>query len=107
MKKKTDIIYNSMVKRVILLGAVLAVISCSAPDNNAKLEKLRAEHDKIANQIQELEKAQGITGTADSGMKFTDVVVNEIRLSEFKHYIEIQGKIDAEENTQVNSQTPG
>jgi RND family efflux transporter MFP subunit len=96
-----------MMKRVIILGAVLAVISCSAPDNKVKLEKLRAEKDKIAQQIQELEKAQGDTGTDKPAEKYTDVVVNEIQPSEFKHYIEIQGKIDAEENTQVNSQTPG
>lgn len=96
-----------MIKRILFFGLVLTAFSCSSPDNKAKLESLKAEHDKIAQQIQDLEKEIDSTGTNDPAVNLTDVAIIALQPSEFKHYIEIQGKVDAEENTQVNSQTPG
>jgi len=96
-----------MIRKILFLSLVLAVFSCSAPDKQAKLESLKAEHDKIAQQIQELEKELGATGIADPPVNAADVAITDLQPSEFKHFIEIQGKVDAEENTQVNSQTPG
>ena len=96
-----------MMKKILFLSLVLAAFACSAPDKKAKLETLKAEHDKIAQQIQELEKELGTTGAADPLMNATTVAITDLQPSEFKHFIEIQGKIDAEENTQVSTQTPG
>jgi membrane fusion protein, multidrug efflux system len=96
-----------MIKKILFLSMVLAAFSCSAPDKKAKLESLKAEHDKIAQQIQELEKEIGATGIADPSVNAADVAITDLQPSEFKHFIEIQGKVDAEENTQVSAQTPG
>ena len=96
-----------MIRKILFLSLVLAAFSCSAPDKQAKLESLKAEHDKIAQQIQELEKELGTTGAADPSINAANVAITDLQPSEFKHFIEIQGKIDAEENTQVSTQTPG
>jgi membrane fusion protein, multidrug efflux system len=96
-----------MIRKILFISLVLAVFSCSAPDKQAKLESLKAEHDKIAQQIQELEKELGATGVNDPSANAADVAITELKPTEFKHFIEIQGKVDAEENTQVSAQTPG
>ena len=96
-----------MIRKILFIGLVIAAFSCSSPDKQAKLESLKAEHDKIALQIQDLEKELGTTGAIDPMVNATDVAITELQPSEFKHFIEIQGKVDAEENTQVSSQTPG
>jgi RND family efflux transporter MFP subunit len=96
-----------MIKKILVFSMVLTAFSCDSPDKKAKLDSLKAEHDKIAQQIQELEKDLDSTGVNDTEINTTTVAVKEMQPVEFKHYIEIQGKIDAEENTQVNTQTPG
>jgi membrane fusion protein, multidrug efflux system len=96
-----------MMKKILFLSMVLVAFSCSAPDKKTKLENLKAEHDKLTQQIQELEKELGATGVNDPSANAADVAITEIKPTEFKHFIEIQGRVDAEENTQVSSQTPG
>jgi membrane fusion protein, multidrug efflux system len=96
-----------MIKKILFMGSMLAVFSCSAPDKKAKLESLKSEHDKITQQIQELEKELALTDKTLMQANFTNVLVTDLQPKEFRHYIEVQGKVDAEENTQVNSQTPG
>jgi RND family efflux transporter MFP subunit len=96
-----------MIRKILFISLILAAFSCSAPDNKAKLESLKAEHDKLTQQIQELEKELGNEGVNEQVVNAADVAITELQPTEFKHFIEIQGKIDAEENTQVSSQTPG
>ncbi len=96
-----------MIRKLLFLSLILVGFSCSTPDKKAKLESLKAEHDKIAQQILEIEKELGATGVNDPSSNAADVSISEIQPTEFKHYIEIQGKVDAEENTQVSAQTPG
>jgi membrane fusion protein, multidrug efflux system len=96
-----------MIRKILFLSLALAAFACSAPDKKAKLETLKAKHDKIAQQIQELEKELGASGVNDPLANAADVAITEIKPTEFKHFIEIQGKVDAEENTQVSVQTPG
>jgi RND family efflux transporter MFP subunit len=96
-----------MIRKILFLSLVFAAFACSGPDKQAKLESLKAERDKIAQQIQELEKEPGTKGTKDLVLNAANVAVTDLQPSEFKHFIEIQGKVDAEENTQVSAQTPG
>jgi membrane fusion protein, multidrug efflux system len=93
-------------KRILLIAiAGLFIISCGS-DKKSKLEKLKKQHDEIAEQIKTLEKEIA----AEDGKKadkIADVAVSEIKLSEFSHYLEVQGKIDGDENVAVSPKMMG
>lgn len=82
-------------KRSLLFPClVIIAIGCSSPDKQAKLEKLKKEHDQITMQISSLEKD---LNTADK-TPATIVSVEPLMDQPFNHYIEVQGRIDGNEN---------
>lgn len=103
----TTIKYIKM-KKLIILAVVSAMIaSCSQPDKKAQLEKLKAQHEDITKQIEaleaEIEKASGDSAEAKSSL----VELNEIKPEIFTTYIDVQGKVDADENVSLSSEMPG
>ncbi|MEI6901380.1 MAG: efflux RND transporter periplasmic adaptor subunit, partial [Bacteroidota bacterium] len=89
----------------ILFFAVLTVfaVSCGKSDKNAKLVELKKEHDKIAVQIAELEKELNPQGS----VKSTVVSIATLAKQSFDHYIEVQGRIDGNENIGVSPRSQG
>jgi len=69
------------------------------------LDKLKKQHDQIADQIKKLEGELKITDS--TSFKFTDVMITDVQPSEFNHYIEVQGKVDGQDNVAVAPQMPG
>ncbi len=92
-----------MKKSLIILGILIFALACSTPDKKSKLEKLKKEHDQIANQIAALEKE---LKTTDKTLA-TIVSVQPLVLQSFEHYIEVQGRIDGNENIGVSPRTAG
>jgi RND family efflux transporter MFP subunit len=97
-------------KHLLLALAVATVVSaCSssgAGDKKAELEKLKGQRKELEEKIKTLEEE---IGRQDSGLvqKTKLVSVAEIAQQPFTHYIELQGKIDAEDNVLVTPQIPG
>ncbi|MDP4291914.1 MAG: efflux RND transporter periplasmic adaptor subunit, partial [Bacteroidota bacterium] len=52
-----------------------------------------------------LEKETGVKDT--NAVKPVDVVVDTVKYAEFRHYIDIQGHIEGEQNIEVSPQAPG
>lgn len=96
-----------MVMKKIFLIATISVflLSCNS-DKKAKLEKLKAKHDEIAEQIKALEK-EIATDEGKSIDKIAEVSVTPLKTAEFNHYLEVQGKIDGEENVTVSPKMLG
>jgi RND family efflux transporter MFP subunit len=92
-----------MKKSLFILGILIFAIACSSPDKKAKLEKLRKEHDQIAGQITALEKELN----AKDKIPATIVSIQPLTLQPFNHYIEVQGRIDGNENIGVSPRTAG
>lgn len=91
-------------KKILIAAVVLFIAACgNKGDKKAELEKLKKEQAKIAEQIAEIE--------AELGSKKEDVVkdveVYKVQTSVFKNYIQIQGKVDAEQSVQVNPEAQG
>ena len=86
-------------KRIIpfLLIVAIAVFGCKQ-DKVAQLNKLRKQHDEIADKIKVLEKE---IGDPEKEVKTLRVSVATVKPSLFKHYIEVQGKLDGEDNVDV------
>ena len=92
-----------MKKSLFILGLLIVAIACSSPDKKAKLEKLKKEHDQIAAQIVALEKALNTTDKTPA----TIISIQPLNLQSFDHYIEVQGRIDGNENIGVSPRTAG
>lgn len=94
MKRRTSII-------LLFLAA-----ACSAPDKKAELEKLRAQKADIETKIASLEKEVG-AGDTTAGEKAVQVRVKPVVPVIFRTFVELQGKVEAEENVALSSEMPG
>lgn len=98
-------IYMVMKKILLFVIASFLIVSCSN-DKKVKLEKLKAKHDKIAEEITALEKEIALEDSTSID-KVAEVSVLELKTGEFNHYLEVQGKIDGEENVVVSPKMIG
>ena len=97
---------KTKIKSIIVLALVIIAAACSSTvDKKAELDKLKKQHDQIAEQIKKLESELKVNDSTST--KLTDVMVTEVQPSEFNHYIEVQGKVDGQDNVAVAPQMPG
>ena len=98
---------------VILVSAVLT--SCgdaekrnSADDKKKKLAEYKTQLKEIAGKIELLEKEIAKLDTSFHVAQKTKLItVEALKKQDFKHYIEVQGNVDAEENVIALNQQPG
>lgn len=97
---------KTMTKTLIVGMLVILAAACSSTvDKKAELEKLKKQHDQIADQIKKLESELKVNDSTN--VKLNDVMVTEVQPAEFNHYIEVQGKVDGQDNVAVAPQMPG
>jgi len=94
-------------KRVLVILSILTAFSACAPklDKKAELDKLIKERDKITEQINKLQKE--LASDTGGSKKIVNVAVTEVIPKTFKHYIEVQGKVDGDENVAVSARGTG
>lgn len=98
---------KAMNKNLFFIVLVLVAVSCSKPaDKKNELAKLKKEHDALTIKIKALETELQLTDTT-SASKVTSVAITEAKPSEFNHYLEVQGKVDGEDNIAVSAQMAG
>lgn len=97
--------YNHNMKRVLLLSAIAILAACNnkPKDPKAELEDLKKQQSDITAKITALEAK---TGKKDS-VKSTDVSVVEVKTASFTNYVQLQGKVDAQDNVTAYPQAPG
>jgi membrane fusion protein, multidrug efflux system len=91
------------------LGTIALVIlaGCSATtDNKAKLEKLKTEQSRIADDIKKLESEIAKTPGAET-VKSKEISVSVLEPKPFEHHIQTQGFVESIENIQVSAKTAG
>lgn len=91
-------------KKSLYIPALLLLVACSQQKDKktelADLKKQQAElNEKIA-------KLQAEVGSADS-VKTSDVSIFKVEPGKFSNYVEVQGKIDAEQNVTAYPQAQG
>lgn len=91
---------------LIVLVMILIAVSCGKQDPKVRLEKLMAQRETLEAEILELKRQLGETDTSFK-MPVVTVAITEMHPQDFKNYIEVQGKIDADDNTEAVPQTPG
>ena len=93
-------------KKILLIAiAGLMIVSCGS-DKKSKLEKLKKQQDEISEQIKNLEK-EIAKDEGKSIDKVAEVVVADLQKKNFDHYLEVQGKIDGDDNISVSPKMPG
>lgn len=92
-------------KKLLLIAGVAFLASCAgkSSDKKSELEQLKKERTEIDSKIAKLEAEVGVKAIE----KITEVSVIEVAPGSFKSYVEVQGRVDAEENVLVNAQVPG
>jgi membrane fusion protein (multidrug efflux system) len=92
-------------KKLLYISAILFLAACSnkPKDKKAELADLQKQQQEINTKITKL---QSEIGTVDSS-KAVEVGALEIKTGAFTNYVQIQGKIDAQDNTMAYSQMPG
>ncbi|HNM27564.1 MAG TPA: hypothetical protein PKL15_19100, partial [Saprospiraceae bacterium] len=93
---------NTLVQLSLFVAAALLLGACGSPatDKNAELAKLKEKKTQIEAQIAALEKE---VGAPAAPQKVHTVSLTELQPAPFRHFIDIQGKVDAEENVPVTA----
>jgi len=95
-------IYNVSAAVVILLFAVACGSTTkeekgSLAEKKAQLEKLRADAEKLSQQIRQLEEQINLEDTtAAASMRIKLVTATTLQPQSFKHYIDLQGRVNTE-----------
>lgn len=94
-------------KKILFSALIVLVAASCGSDNQARLNKLKKQYDQLGAEIAQLEKQIADEAGDSLAPTGTLVAVTEVAKSDFKHYIEVQGKLDGDENVSVNPRTGG
>ena len=94
-----------MNKYILIASLLFAIVACKPGDKKAELDKLRAQKELLTTQIDQLEKELGVKDT--NALKLVDVAIDTVKFAEFHHFIDIQGRIEGDQNIEVSPQAPG
>ena len=94
-------------KKIFFTVTIFSLLAaCTSSDKTAQLEKLRKDRDGLNEKIAKLEDELSKTDTTKSDK--TKVVECVTLLPKtFNNYIDVQGKVDADENVSVNAEMAG
>jgi membrane fusion protein (multidrug efflux system) len=91
----------------VLISFMVACNSSGAGDKKAELENLKKQQKELDDKIKKLEAEVGAADNKKPAEKAILVTVTDAAPSTFVHYIELQGKVDAEDNVTITPQMPG
>lgn len=103
-------------KKSFILLAILAlsgIAACNQQDNSlggkkARLAELKNQSSGLQNEIRKLEEEiAAMDSSANSEVKVKQVLITEVQSSEFRHYVSVQGTLEAEDNLMVTAKMPG
>lgn len=96
-----------MKNQILYLSLSALLVACGGADKKAELEKLKKQKSELETKISVLEEEINAADTTKK--KDTRPAVTTLALAPqvFKTYIEVQGRIDADENVSLSSEMPG
>jgi len=95
---------TKLITSIVLIFAL--AISCQS-DKKTELVKLQKQRDEINGKIAKLQEEIAKTDTTAVKKNLKQVAVMELQPATFDHYIEVQGRLDGEENVDVYAEAMG
>jgi RND family efflux transporter MFP subunit len=93
---------------ILFIAAGMAACGGKGEDKKAELAKLKKERAELDKKIVALEKEIKKSGKDTADDKNNTVVsVTEARPAKFMHYLEVQGKVESDENIFLSPRVPG
>ncbi len=95
-----------MKKLFIIPILAISIIACNSGggDKQVELDNLKKQEAEIKSKIAALEAELSASDTTQKGIA---VAVEQLKLSVFKNYIDVQGRVDADENVALSTEIPG
>ena len=101
-------INNKFMKKVLIFSVLTVLFfSCSQPDKKQQLEELKRKQQEIAAQITQLETELASQGISIGKKDSKPVEIIEASITNFLHYIEVQGAVEADDEVIVPSEMAG
>lgn len=104
MVKFNNNIHPKNMKRILTYITIATVLAAcgesSSSDKKAELEKLKKQQSELATQIAKLE-AEVAKENPEGNQKVKFVTIEEVAKSEFVHYVEVQGKVESDQNINI------
>ncbi len=92
-------------KKIVYISLVLFAAACGkSGDESAKLAELKKERAALDREITALEMSIGVKN-AENNVKEVNVI--ELKSETFRNFLQIQGKVDADQNVQVSPEAQG
>ncbi len=104
---------HTFIKLSLLSAMTLFIVSCGGGNNELtqkkeKLEKLKKDQAEATAEIKKLELEIGKLDTAAAKVdKAKLVVLDTVKVENFTHYIDLQGRVDAENISYISPRGPG
>lgn len=99
---------TALVSLSLIVFAAILLSACGGAqpkDKSAQLSALKEQKSQLEAQIAQLEKEVG--AQAGAAQRLHTVALTELQPQVFRHYIDLQGQVDAEDNVPVTSKMPG
>ena len=95
-----------MKKLALISIFAITIIACNSGtgDKKVELENLKKQEAEIKAKILLLEAELAANDTSQKGIA---IAVEKIKPEIFKNYIDVQGKVDADENVALSTEMPG
>lgn len=95
-------------KTKVFIALFILIAAACGTNKEAKLEALKTKRDKINQQIAELEQEiRSVSDSLSGVVSSTFVSVEDVMPQPFNHYIEVQGKLDGDENLAIYPEVMG
>jgi RND family efflux transporter MFP subunit len=95
-------------KKLILSFVTISILaSCGSSDKQAQLDKLKKQRTEIDAEIKTLETELAAESGNKENKKTRSVLISALDFQPFQHYIEVQGKVDGDENVIVSAKMGG
>lgn len=97
-------------KKLLIPALVILIAACSQPETGNKksqLDSLKKVYADVGEKIKTLEAEIALNDTSPSQEKIIPVAITEAIHQPFIHYLDIQGKVDADENITISPKMPG
>ncbi|MBI4930974.1 MAG: efflux RND transporter periplasmic adaptor subunit [Bacteroidetes bacterium] len=94
-------------KKIFFTVLIFSLVAACSSDKKAKLEKLKEKQAELKAEISKLESDIASEGGIVETGKVKEVGVTAVTPEVFKHFIEVQGRVDGDENITVSSKMPG